>query len=42
MSWCGDEVVTVTTRVWRGMWRVWSGERRLERLEIMETEVLRQ
>lgn len=42
MSSYGDEVVTATTRVWRGVWRVWSGERRLETLERVEIEVLRQ
>ena len=42
MLWHGDEVATAATRVWRGVWRVWSRERRLERLEIMETKVLRQ
>ena len=42
MLWHGDEVATAATRVWRGVWSVGSRERRLERLEIMETKVLRQ
>ena len=42
MLWHGDEAATAATRVWRGVWRVWSRERRLEGLEIMETKVLRQ